>query len=156
MNELIFDAFDHYVSSYRKDRQRVDRVKYREVCDDFLSLLDEKIGVNHIGENWLNLYYIWTFDYWIGKNVKFGKNLHIKKVLSKAGLMRFLKRSKDFNWYMAKKNLRISPFKAPEKIARFDRRSIYKSFNKCHVNDLKYNGSMSCMMCSDKKICKKL
>jgi len=157
MNKLVFDAFDHYTSSYNKDRQGVDRAKYNDVCDKFLKSLDDIIGLHHVGPNWINLYLIWSFDYWRTKDdVKFGKKLHFSKVFSKAGLKRFLDRAKDFNWYMAKKNLGISTFKVFEESERFDRRSLYQSFKTCYVNDLRYNGGMTCLMCPDRKICKKV
>lgn len=155
LNE-VFDFYDHYVGSYLKERIKTDRSKNEVHLVNFLVHLENTVGLAHIGRDWFNMYMIWQLDYWRTKTVKFGSNLSFTKVIGKKSLDRFIKRSPDYNWHMAKKNLQVKPMTQDIRSPRVDLRSMYQNLQDCLINHLSYNGSKSCITCRNMMLCRKL
>lgn len=149
----FFDEYDFVVSQIENKTVKSDRFTNETHLINFLCHLEVKVGIQHIGYNWLQNYLTYQLDYWRDKTVKYGSKFDFKKIYAKKSLDRYLAKSDDFNWYMARKNLKVRFISRAVKEELPKTKRLGKIALCLEFTDL-YNGSFECLRCADRKLCK--
>lgn len=169
LRQYCYSRYINFVHNHYKISTNELSESNQECITTFLIELHKKIGLAHIGENYINDYLIYQFNYWIDKDVQFGNSITIKKVFAIESLKRYLNRDPDFNWYMAK--LQIEPYLTPIKEIKAksdklndteenEKRRFYnekRGLIHCFDTTTLFNhNSPLCISCIHKEVCKKL
>lgn len=112
MKQIDLEMILRFYEYFYKKRFRSPKYKYKpsdkalKCINTFLSLLDKKIGLSLIGEEFLWGYFVYQFNYWRDAELQamYGK-FRIELVVGKKALQRFIDNEYNNMWVIGKSEI---------------------------------------------------
>lgn len=176
--KIIEDVFQYfYCKKYGFKKIPAKTEKTRNVCENFLTLLDKRFGLPGLGKTFIWEYFLFQFNYWDELTVSaYSETISINFIVGKKAFKRYLDRDKEFDWQMdtypivakyklLKSDLNIffavTEVKKPDVSVQMQIRKQFYNTEKGFANCVEFTtlyepAQVCCITCKFKQECKEL